>query len=179
VQLPDGQDRSAQINGARVVPLLSTALCLTSVDPPPVVLFSLPPFPCCRVSSIHLSLVVLVALLSPPSTHFLPRVPLPFHIRFSPKGEFVLPSSPHQPRCPPPWFIPCLPLCHHPHSSPLLPRAPRYHHTYHSPCPPRWPSCPSLKISSYSRWQREKSSGSRSAELAGPLSIPRSSYGGS
>jgi hypothetical protein len=78
VQLPDGQDRSAQINGARVVPLLSAALCLTSVGPPPVVLFSLPPFPCCRVSSIHLSSVVLVALLSPTIHSFPATCPTPF-----------------------------------------------------------------------------------------------------
>jgi hypothetical protein len=78
VQLPDGQDRSAQINGARVVPLLSAALCLTSVGPPPIVLFSLPPFPCCRVSSTHLSSVVLVALLSPTIHSFPAACPAPF-----------------------------------------------------------------------------------------------------
>jgi hypothetical protein len=64
VQLPDGQDRSARINGARVAPFLSAASCLTSVGPPPVISFFLPPFPCCRVSSTHLSSVALVALLS-------------------------------------------------------------------------------------------------------------------
>jgi hypothetical protein len=56
VQLPDGQDRSAQINDARAVPLLSAALCLTRVGPPPATLFFLPPFPCCHVSSTHLLL---------------------------------------------------------------------------------------------------------------------------
>ena len=78
MQLPDGQDRSAQINDARVVPLLSAALRLTSVGPPPVILFSLPPFPCCRVSSTHLSSVVLVALLSPTIHSFPATCPTPF-----------------------------------------------------------------------------------------------------
>jgi hypothetical protein len=56
VQLPDSQDRRAQINGARAVPLLSAALCLTRVGPPPVTSFFLPPFPCCHVSFTHLLL---------------------------------------------------------------------------------------------------------------------------
>jgi hypothetical protein len=157
----NGHDRSAQINDARAVPLLSAALCLTRVGPPPITLFLLPPFPCSHVSSTHLSLWSSQLSFLPPSTHFLPRVPRPFHICSSPKGEFIFPSSPHLLECFPPRFIPCFSLCHF---------------TYQAPRPPRWPSCPSLKISSYSRWQREKSSESRSAELAGPLSIPRSSY---
>jgi hypothetical protein len=181
VQLPDGQDRSAQINGARVVPLLSAALCLTSVGPPPVILFSLPPFPCCRVSSTHLSSVVLVALLSPTIHSFPAACPAPFPHPFLTQRRVRSPVF-----SPSTWMSsamvhPLSPSLSSPSllATPSTRPPPRCHHTYHAPCPPRWPSCPSLKISSYSRWQREKSSGSRSAELAGPLSIPRSSYGGS
>jgi hypothetical protein len=42
-----------------------------------------------------------------------------------------------------------------------------------SPHLPRWPPNPSFKPFSYSRWQREKSSTSQSAELARSSSIPR------
>jgi hypothetical protein len=91
VQLLDGQDRSAQINDARVVPLLSAALCLTSVGPPLVILFSLPPFPCCRVSSIHLSSVVLVALLSPTIHSFPAACPAPFPHPFLTQRRFHSP----------------------------------------------------------------------------------------
>jgi hypothetical protein len=166
VQLPDGQDRSAQINGARAVPLLSAALCLTRVGPPPATLFFLPPFPCCHVSSTHL-------LLGGPRGS-----PFSHHPLISCRVYHALSTSVHHPKtssfsCLLPIYLddfrrgsPPVP----PSAITLLLRAPI------TPRPPRWPSCPSLKISSYSRWQREKSSESRSAELAGPLSIPRSSY---
>jgi hypothetical protein len=172
MQLPDGHDRGAQINGARAVPPFSAALCLTSVGPPPVISSFLPPFPYCRVSSIHPSSLVRVAL---PSSHH-PLITC-----------HASRSFPHQPltrrrvrfsRLPPP-----LGVFRHGSSSvtPLTSRhsfhaPPRRHHSYHTPYPPRWPPCPSLKLFSYSRWQREKSSVSRNAELAGPFSIPRSSY---
>jgi hypothetical protein len=182
VQLPDGQDRSTQINDARVVPLLSAALYLASVGPPPVILFPLLPFPCCRVSSIHLSSVVLVALLFSTIHSFSAACPTPFPHPFLTQRQVRSPIF-----YPSTWMSSAMvhPLSPSLSSPSLLttpstcPPPSQRHHTYHSPCPPRWPSCSSLKISSYSRWQRGKSSGSRSAELAGPLSIPRSSYGGS
>jgi hypothetical protein len=157
----NGHDRSARINGVCTALPLLTALYLTRVGPPPATLSFLPPYPSCHVSPTHLSSWSYWLPFPPPSTYFLPRVPHPFHIRLSPKGEFAFPSSSHLPGCLPPSFILCSPLCHH---------------TYHDPCPSCWPSCSSLKISSYSRWQCEKSSESRNAELAGPLSIPRNSY---
>jgi hypothetical protein len=170
VQLPDGQDRSAQINGARAAPLLSAARCLTSVGPPPVISFFLPPFPCCRVSSTYLSSLVRVLSFLSTIRSFPATRPVSFHISFSPEGESIF-SRLH------PVYLtvfrhessPVTPLCHHSHFSPsLLP--------YTMSSPPRWPSCPSLKLFGCSRWQREKYSLSRDAELAGPLSIPRSSY---
>ena len=60
----------------------------------------------------------------PPSTHFLSRVPSPFPIRLSPKGEFVFLSSPHLPGCLPPWVI----LCHALLSSLSLLATPTIHH---------------------------------------------------
>jgi hypothetical protein len=170
VQLPDGHDRSAQINGARAAPLLSAALCLTSVGPPPVISLLLPPFPCCRVSSIH---PLLSGRVASPSFHH-PLIPATHPVLSTsvshPKASPFLPSSSHLPDCLPfHESSPVTPLCHHSHFSPsLLP--------YTTSSPPRWPSCPSLKLFSCSRWQREKYSLSRDAELAGPLSIPRSSY---
>jgi len=56
MQLSDGQDRSAQINGARAAPLLSAALCLAKVGPPPVTSLTLYP----------LSLVAMCRLSVPP-----------------------------------------------------------------------------------------------------------------
>jgi hypothetical protein len=118
MQLPDGHDRGAQINGARAVPPFSAALCLTSVGPPPVISSFLPPFPCCRVSSIHPSSLVRVVLtFFSPSTHYLPRVPFLSTSASHPKASSFLPSSPST-GCLPPWII----LCHPSHFSPLLPR---------------------------------------------------------
>jgi hypothetical protein len=125
VQLPDGQDRSAQINGARVVPLPSAALCLTSVGPPPVVLFYLPPFPCCRVSSTHLSLVVLVALLSPITHSSLATHPLLSTSVSHPKASPFLLSSSHLPGCLLPRIIPYFPPLS---SLSLLTITPTIHH---------------------------------------------------
>ena len=176
VQLSDGQNRSTQINGARVALPLLAIRCLTSVGPPPVIsfFFCLSPAAMCHpLTSPQWSSW---PSFLPPSTPFSPRVPIPFHVGFSPKVPHILPTYlgvlRHGPSS-------ATPLFHHHHFSPPLPRAPRCRHTHHAPCPPHWPSCSSFKISCYSRWQSEKSSGSRNAELAGPLSIPRSSYRGS
>jgi hypothetical protein len=84
--------------------------------------------------------------------------PIPLHVSLSPEGEFfpsvILLSSRHSFHALITW----------------------HEHSCHAPHPPRWPPYMSLKLFSYSRWQREKSSRSRSVELAGPFSIPRSSY---
>jgi hypothetical protein len=95
MQLPDGHDRGAQINGARAAPPFSAALCLTSVGPSPVMSSPLPPFPCCRVSSIHLPSLVHVVF---PSSHH-PLVTChvsraPFHVSLSPEGEFIISRLP-------------------------------------------------------------------------------------
>jgi hypothetical protein len=172
--LSDGHDRGAQINGARAAPTFSVARCLTSVGPPPVISSSLLPFPCSRVSSIHLLLSSPRGLtfFSPP-THPLPRVPLLSTSASHPLANSFLPSSSLSPDV----FrrqlssIILLSSCHVFHA--LIARN---HHPRHAPCSPRWPPCPSLKLFSCSRWQREKSSPSREAELAEPFSIPRSSY---
>jgi hypothetical protein len=152
MQLSDGHDRGAQINGACAAPPSSTARCLASVGPPPIISSSLPLFPCFRVSSIHLSSLVRVVL---PSSHH-PLVPC--HVFRSFIRQPLTRRQVH--------YIP----------SSSLHVPPRRHHSYHTPCPPRWPPCPSLKLFSCSRWQHEKSSPSREAELAEPFSIPRRNY---
>ena len=106
MQLPDGHDSSAQINDARVAPLLSAALCLTSVGPPPVISFFLPPFPCYHVSSTHLSSLVHVALLSSHhpliSCHTSRSFPHQFLTR---RRACFSRLPPHLPGCLPPWII--------------------------------------------------------------------------
>jgi hypothetical protein len=154
-------------------PALLSCPVLNQCGPSPVMSSPFPPFPCCRVSSIHLPSLVHVVL---PSSHHplvachvsrsFPRQPLtrrrihfsrlpPFHLMSSamnhPPSSFSHLVTSSTPSNPTPPFLSC---AH----------------------PPRWPPCLSLKLFSYSRWQREKSSISRSAELAGPFSIPRSSY---
>jgi hypothetical protein len=96
----------------------------------------------------------------PSPTH--PATHLSFHISFPPRGSSILDALLH-------GLSSVTPLCYHSRSSPLLPRAPQCHRSFHTPCP-------SLKLVSCSRWQLEKSSPSRDAELAEPSPIPRSSY---
>jgi hypothetical protein len=166
VQLPDGHDRGAQIDGSRMAPTLSAALCLTSVGPPSCFVILSSAFPLLPRVIHSSSSLVLVALLSPTIHSFAAACPVPFHISFSPKGESFSRLLPIY-----------LDVLHG--SSPVTPfvvTLTSRHHSYHTPRPPRWPSCPSLKLFSCSRWQREKYSLSRDAELAGLLSIPRSSY---
>jgi hypothetical protein len=174
MQLPDGHDQGARINGARAAPPFSAAQCLTSVGPPLVISFFLPPFPCYHVSSIHLLLPGPHGLtfFSPP-TRSLPCVPLLSTSASHPKASSLLPSSSLllDVFCHESSSVILLSFCHSFHA--LITR---HHHPRHAPCPPRWSPCPSLKVFSCSRWQCEKSSSSREAELAEPFSIPRSSY---
>jgi hypothetical protein len=157
MQLTDGHDRGAQINDARAAPPFSAARCLTSVGLPPVISSSLPPFPCCRVSSIHLLLFGPCGLISfSPPTRSLPRVPLLSTSASHLKANSFLPSSslspdvfPHQLSST--ILVMCLTLRAGPHA-----------HSQQSVC--------------YSMWQREDSFISQSVELARPSPIPRSSY---
>jgi hypothetical protein len=155
MQLPDDHDRGAQINGACAAPPFSAVRCLTSVGPPPIISSSLPPFPCCRVSSIHpLSWSAWSYLLL--TTHsFLATCPAPFHVSLSPKGE----------------FIPSVILLSSRHIFHAL--IARHHHPRHVPHPPRWPPCLSPQSVCYSMWQHEESSISQSAELAGLFLDPK------
>jgi hypothetical protein len=157
MQLPDGHDRGAQINGARAAPPFSAARCLTSVGPPPVISSSLPPFPCCRVLSLHLLLFGPRGLISfSPPTRSLPRVPLLSTSASHPKESSFLPSSSLSPD-----------VFRHQSSSTILVmcltlRAGPHAHSPRSVC--------------YSMWQREESSISQSVELVELSPIPRSSY---
>jgi hypothetical protein len=171
VQLSDGQDRSTQINAQSCSPAPLSCPVFNPCGPSSHhFTHPLPAIPCCHVTLICSSSLVRVASLSVHHPLIACHASPSFHISSRLKVvPFLLNALLHGPSS-------VTPLCYHSHSSPLLSCAPQCHYTYHAPCPPRWPSCPSLKISSYSRWQREKSSESRSAELAGPLSIPRSSY---
>jgi hypothetical protein len=168
VQLPDGHDRGAQIDGSRMAPTLSAVLSLTRMGPPSAMSSFCPPFPCCRVPLTHPSSLARVAF---PSSHH-PLIARHasrfFHISLSPEGESVSPVF-----APSTWLSPST---GHPLLPPSVVILTSRHHSYHTPRPPRWPSRPSLKLFSCSRWQREKYSLSRDAELAGLLSIPRSSY---
>jgi hypothetical protein len=163
MQLSDGQiiaPRSTALVQPRPSQLL---LCLTSVGPSPCLVISLSTFP------------LLPCVTAPPS---LTR----------PHGLLFLASSIyHPPRVlVPPRQLPtkerahCLPtvspvvLCTPRHSHHAL--IVRRHHSCHAPLPPSWPPCPSFKPFSYSRWQHERTSTSRGAELARSSSIPRSSY---
>jgi hypothetical protein len=68
-QLPNGRDLSTQINGARVIPSFSAALCLTNVGPSPcyvILLGHLSPVAMCHPSSS-----TLVQVVSSPSHHSL------------------------------------------------------------------------------------------------------------
>jgi hypothetical protein len=174
MHLSDGHDQGARINDARAAPPFSAARCLTSVGPPPIISSSLPPFPCCRVSSIHLLLPGPRGLtfFSPP-TRSLPCVLLLSMSASHPKASSFLPSSSlllyvfrHESSS-----VILLSFCHSFHTLITW-----HHHPHHAPCPPRWPPYPSLKVFSCSRWQREKSSSSGESELAESFSIPRSSY---
>jgi hypothetical protein len=176
VQLPTARDHSSPDQRRLCSPAPLSCPVLNQCGPSScrfILPSAFPLLPCV----IHSPLLGGPAWLSllPSSTHRLPRVLLPFHISPSPEGEFVLPSFPIYLGVFRHGSSPVAPLCHHSHSLPLLPHAPpRCHHSYHTPWP-RWPRL-SLKLFSYSRWQREKSSLSQDAELAWPLSIPRSSY---
>jgi hypothetical protein len=92
MQLSDGHDRGAQINGARAAPPFSAALCLTSVGPSSChVIFpsAFPLLPCV----IHPP-PLLVRVASPSSHHPLAHLatcPVPFHVSLSPEGEFISP----------------------------------------------------------------------------------------
>jgi hypothetical protein len=125
VQLPDGHDRGAQIDGSRMAPTLSAALSLTRMGPPSAMSSFCPPFPCCRVPLAHPSSLARVAL---PSSHhplFARHASRFFHISLSPEGESVSLSSPHLPGCPLPRVTPCyLPLS----SLSLLDITPTIHH---------------------------------------------------
>jgi hypothetical protein len=98
MQLSNSHDRGARINGARAAPPFSAARCLTSVGPPPIISSFLPPFPCCRVSPIHLLLPGPCGLtFFSPSTRPLPRVPLLSTSASHPKVNSFLPSSSFSP----------------------------------------------------------------------------------
>jgi hypothetical protein len=164
----NGHDRSALINGARAAPLLSTALCLTSVGPPPVTSLSFyPPSP---VAICHLSIPPLwlawPPLLSSP-THRLPRIPFFPHqsltrrrVRFSCLHPIYLVFPFH-------GSSPISPLLS---SLSLLAITPTIHHVLRA-----GPLSDPQAIQLFQVAAREVFPIPR-AELAGPLSIPRSSY---
>jgi hypothetical protein len=104
------------------------------------------------------------------STHHLPRVPFP------PRQPLTKLHLPHLFSC----LLRLYPFClmsspaasltsHRSYFAPAL----WPHHSVAEPHFPRWPPYPSFKLFSYSRWQREESSISQSAELARSSSIPR------
>jgi hypothetical protein len=143
MHLYNGHDRGARINGARAAPPFSVARCLTSVGPPPIISYFLPPFPCCRVSPIHLLLPGPHGLtfFSPP-TRPLPRVPLlsmsashPKVNSFLPYSSFSLDVFLHQSS----FFI-LLSSRHNFHALIARPHHPRH-------VPPRWPPCPFAAVS--------------------------------
>jgi hypothetical protein len=116
VHLSDGQDRSAQINDARAVPLLSAALCLTRVGPPPVLYSSFHLSPAAMCHSPTFSSVVLVALPSP-TIHSLPAActasfPHPFTTQRRVHFPVFFPSTcmssamVHPPHSPTPLHLP-------------------------------------------------------------------------
>jgi hypothetical protein len=114
-----------------------------------------------------------LTFFSPP-TRSLPRVPLLSTSASHPKANSFLPSSSLSPD-----------VFRHESSSIILLSSrhifhaliAQHHHPRHVPHPPRWPPCLfHRKPVCYSMWQREESSISQSAELAGLSSIPRSSY---
>jgi hypothetical protein len=124
MQLFDGHDRSAQIDGARAVPPLSVALCLTSGGPSSChfIFPSAFPLPPCVIHSLLLFGPRGSPFFSP-STHCLPCAPFLSTSVSNPKARSFLPSSPHLPGIFRHGSSSVTPLRHHSHFSPLLPHA--------------------------------------------------------
>jgi hypothetical protein len=133
----------------------------------------LPAFPLPPCVTVHLSLTLPDGLsLVSSSIYHSPRILFPLCQPFTKLASSIHPLSLHislMTHVNPPHlshlsssFVILLSSCH-----PFHALITRHHHSCHAPHPPRWPPCLSLKLFSCSRWQREKSSLSRDAELAG------------